>query len=107
MDVTSNKGEEKEKEMVQEQMQQAGEQDIVETLCKETTVRLDFNLGSMQNKFMARASMFQVMIRITSVNNTAHAKSINSNKVWNDFSSFPMVEQFNEEFKIRQETKSE
>eukprot|EP00957_Ditylum_brightwellii_P076142 5788381-Ditylum_brightwellii.AAC.1 len=85
MDTTPQEAEEHTKEMVNDQLQRAGERDIEEVLHKETTV----------------------MTRIAHVDDNVYVISIYTDEVWNDSSTFPSGEKFNEEFQIRQETSEE
>eukprot|EP00957_Ditylum_brightwellii_P126425 9637112-Ditylum_brightwellii.AAC.1 len=56
---------------------------------------------------MAKSSLLQVMASITHVDASVYIKSMHTEEVWNDLTTFPSGNKFNKEFKIRQEMTEE
>eukprot|EP00957_Ditylum_brightwellii_P174301 13270709-Ditylum_brightwellii.AAC.2 len=78
MEMTQQDNAEYGKETYKERLCLAGEQDIGEVLHKETTTRIEFNMGLALTKFMAKSSLLQVMTRITHVDDSVYVKSMHT-----------------------------
>eukprot|EP00957_Ditylum_brightwellii_P120496 9193588-Ditylum_brightwellii.AAC.1 len=85
-------------------MEEVKEKDIVPAMAKVTTNWLEYNISQYTKKILARKNPLEVIKHMVQVNVDLYAQSIsNNNKVWNNATTFPKREKFDQEFKVCQE----